>query len=63
MEAQIKINMDNDAFKTPFSTELANVLRELADRVELLSLNGVEFIKLGIQDENGNSVGELEIVE
>lgn len=65
MEAQIKINMDNDAFKTagPFNNELSIILRELADHLEERYSNcGISVDVLPILDSNGNRVGELEIL-
>jgi hypothetical protein len=61
MKAKIEINLDNDAFKQS-PVELAHVLRNLAEDIEFI--NGVNLgTFIGIADINGNTVGQLEVVE
>ena len=61
MKAKIEINLDNDAFKQS-PLELAFVLRNLALDIEYI--NGVNLgTFIGIADVNGNTVGQLEVVE
>jgi len=61
MIAQIKVNLGNDAFKQN-PLELAHVLRNLAQDVE--DINGVNLGSfIAVIDINGNSVGQLEVVE
>lgn len=58
MKAELTINMDNAAFENP--SELARILRELADKIE--SNEGVSSgDKLVARDINGNTVGTLTI--
>ena len=60
MTTRIKIAMDNDAFYDgPAGSELARILRHLADKVEELQRD--EELSLPIMDLNGNRVGTLEI--
>ena len=54
MKARIQITMNNAAFDEP-ATELARILRELADDVE----QGQDAKNL--RDVNGNKVGSFEI--
>ena len=57
MQAIITIQMDNAAFADEPATELARILRELADAVE----NGSEGKRL--LDINGNGVGQFYITD
>jgi len=69
MKAKIEIDLDNDAFvQDPI--ELARVLRNLAD--DIVSIDGVNlagrahlraFSFIGVVDANGNTVGQLEVLE
>lgn len=56
MHATIKIQMDNAAFSEGPATELARILRQLADDVEQ---GGSE--RETLRDYNGNKVGEFNI--
>ena len=61
MKAQIEINLDNDAFKQN-PLELAHVLRNLAEDIEYI--NGPNLgTFIGIVDSNGNTIGQLEVVD
>jgi hypothetical protein len=64
MDVTIRINCDNAAFIDDFTptTELARILRELADKVD-----GNKWFddgySMSIMDINGNSVGHLSVTE
>lgn len=61
MKATIEIHMDNAAFEPDNGTELANVLRRLADKVDGVSWrDGCKFSSF---DSNGNRVGQTEITK
>lgn len=55
MNAKIKILMDNAAFEDQPATELARILRNLAEKIE----SGTCACTL--YDLNGNSVGRFEV--
>lgn len=63
MQFQLELDMDNEAFED--SSELASILRSLADRLD--SAGGVDnltvrdFTALPIRDSNGNRVGTANI--
>ncbi len=58
MKAKIEIEMSNAAFEEAPASELARILRELANRVE------GDGDELGlIRDINGNTVGKFEVVK
>jgi hypothetical protein len=54
MHATITVKMDNAAFEEP-ATEMARILRKLAEEVEC----GADYVPL--RDLNGNKVGEFNI--
>ena len=61
MKAKIEINLNNDAFVED-PTELARVLRNLAD--DIVSIDGANLgLFIGVVDVNGNTVGQLEVLE
>jgi len=61
MKAKIEINLNNDAFVED-PTELARVLRNLAD--DIVSIDGANLgLFIGVVDANGNTVGQLEVLE
>jgi hypothetical protein len=56
MDFALSINMDNAAFADPYNgSEVARILRELADRIDGKELTMGEWRPL--QDINGNRVG------
>ena len=59
MNARITINMDNAAFEDFLGSELARILRDLADRIE----DGDLADRIVLRDYNGNTVGQFEIDE
>jgi vacuolar-type H+-ATPase subunit B/Vma2 len=59
MKAKIEINLDNDAFKPFAGFELARVLRNLAKDLDEYP----EAYAIGIVDINGNTVGDLKVVD
>ena len=59
MNARITINMDNAAFEDLLGSELARILRDLADRIE----DGDLADRIVLRDYNGNTVGQFEIDE
>lgn len=58
MELTLIINIENSAFEDANGTELAVILRKLADRADGSQLDGVSWT---VMDSNGNKVGKLEI--
>ena len=52
----VEIDLKNDTFKHRAAPELARILRELADKVELFSFLHEKSI-YPIRDSNGNIVG------
>lgn len=56
MTVTIKINCDNAAFYEQDSDEVARILRETADGIELLGLGEKKLL-----DINGNHVGDLKL--
>ena len=62
MKATLQINMDNAAFGERPATELARILRNMAQDVDEHCLQYAGDAVFAI-DINGNSVGKLEIVE
>ena len=64
MKAVINIQMDNDAFVQHPNTELARILKVLANNIEGqeygVACDSVGHM-IGCRDINGNSVGRLEI--
>ena len=52
MEFHVRVNVDNAAFKTGDGSELARLLRELADELE-----HVQPKSITLRDVNGNVVG------
>ena len=52
----IRIDCGNDAFKPRPEIEVARILRDLADRIEELGINEVFS---GLNDANGNRVGDF----
>ncbi len=61
MEARIYIEMDNAAFeKDTEGSELARILRGLADKVDECSMNSEGPWEISLQDINGNKVGIME---
>ncbi|MDR9836814.1 MULTISPECIES: hypothetical protein [Herbaspirillum] len=61
MQASIKIDMGNAAFENSPSSEVARILRELADKVEDRGVSIGDGIKL--YDVNGNNVGQFEVTK
>ena len=67
MQTQITINTDNQAFRnldaeseeldTTTASEVARILRELADKIELA---GGLPVYLPLHDANGNNCGKME---
>lgn len=55
----IEIEMNNAAFEDAPEREVARILRELADRVEVRGVGSVDEVRL--RDINGNSVGGVVI--
>lgn len=55
MKCTIKIDMDNAAFDETPATELARILRDIAEQVE----EGLTM--LVIQDVNGNDCGKFKV--
>ena len=62
MKATLQINMDNAAFGERPATELARILRSMAQDVDGHCLQYAGDAAFAI-DINGNSVGKLEIIE
>ena len=62
MKTILEINMDNAAFGERPATELARILRNIAQDVDEHCLQYVGDAVFAI-DINGNSVGKLEIIE
>lgn len=58
MTAQITVKMDNAAFENAAATELARILRHLAEQVE-----AGELAPINLRDSNGNRVGEFVVEE
>lgn len=58
MNCTIKIAMDNAAFADSPSEELARILRELAEHLEI---RGDIPDQIKVYDSNGNSVGLLRV--
>ena len=52
---KLKINTDNQAFSCQEGTEVARILRLLADRLE--NLDKLQESQLPLRDVNGNTVG------
>tara|TARA_R100000315_G_scaffold12034_2_gene3859 strand:+ start:213 stop:503 length:291 start_codon:yes stop_codon:yes gene_type:complete len=52
---KVKINTDNQAFSCQEGTEVARILRLLADRLEYL--DKLQECQLPLRDINGNTVG------
>ena len=52
---KVKINTDNQAFSCQEGTEVARILRLLADRLEYL--DKLQESQLPLRDVNGNTVG------
>ena len=52
---KLKINTDNQAFSCQEGTEVARILRLLADRLEYL--DKLQECQLPLKDVNGNTVG------
>lgn len=61
MKATIKIVMDNAAFEDSGGTELARILRDLADKSENSCLDAIK--NSGVYDINGNKVGTFKVTE
>jgi hypothetical protein len=61
MQAVIKIDMDNAAFRPRPGGELARVLRKLADRIDQGGGRPSDLDGAKIRDVNGNTVGKMEI--
>ncbi len=62
MKARIEIRMDNDAFVGRPGSELARILREIADQAE--AYDGAEDFREfthPLRDTNGNSIGGIEV--
>lgn len=58
MQATITIDMENDAFATEASFELARILRRIAQDVES---SGVTESKVALRDVNGNTCGWFQV--
>jgi hypothetical protein len=59
MKAKIEINLNNDAFQPSAGPELARILRNLAQDLD----DYPDALGIGVMDVNGNTVGNLEIVD
>lgn len=59
MTFRLVVKMDNAAFEAP-GTELARILRELADDVDD-QLNDVSGASANVRDVNGNTVGTWKV--
>jgi len=60
MQAKITIHMDNAAFENP-GLELAQILRDLANKVENSDFADEYDRNLSLRDMNGNTVGQLKV--
>ena len=61
MQAVIKIKMNNEAFhECPNGTELARLLRDLANRVDWWTMSAGDSAP--INDLNGTNVGRMDII-
>lgn len=60
MKAKILVDLDNDAFKYGGPQELAQILRELASRIER---RDTFTSPIGLLDHNGNNVGTFLVGE
>ena len=56
---QITLNLENDAFKPTPKPEICRILRELADKIEKMSIFKYKM-NVPVLDINGNCVGSLE---
>ena len=68
MKCTINIEMDNAAFEEAAGAELAEILREVARRIEHLDRTSFEaYASVGsgrldrVRDGNGNTVGSVEV--
>jgi hypothetical protein len=61
MKIQIEIRADNSAFDGDSGSEVARILRELADRVD--GSDVADTIARRLYDVNGNSVGKADWTE
>jgi len=55
---KLEMSLANSAFENCNGTEIARILRVLADKCDGCDLDGVAF---KVRDVNGNAVGNLEI--
>lgn len=61
MKFKLNIDCDNAAFQDDASHEVARILRELADRVEISG--GQPLSDFNLYDTNGNRVGEAKFTK
>lgn len=59
MKLKLEIKMDNAAFEENAGSEVARILRQIADEVDCRDLLPGEEIRL--RDINGNTVGQAKI--
>lgn len=57
-ELRLSIELVNDAFTDDAASEVARILRVLADRIE----KGLPDEPMRLRDVNGNTVGQAELV-
>jgi hypothetical protein len=57
---RIEIQTDNEAFANHLGAEVARILREFSNFIEL-ACNDPGFIKRTLRDSNGNTVGTVEV--
>jgi len=66
MKATLTIDLDNEAFEYETGLELARILRELADKVKILTAPDLAYDfnrSITVMDVNGNSCGKFAITE
>jgi len=61
MKYRLEIDADNAIFDDNADLEIARILRDLAERIEAVGLEGAEGSV--ILDDNGNSIGSFQRVK